>query len=134
MMMFCASSASGEVELLRTLTRFETSWLVKPGSTNVLPLPLDAGGAEYANCEAGTMAELPEGVVTLMFAVPLPGGLVATMTVSPSTAMPVADAPPKSTAVAPVKPDPWIVTAVPPPVGPLLGLMLVIAGSAIAFS
>jgi hypothetical protein len=36
---------------------------------------------------------------------------------------------PKSTAVAPVKPVPVIVTLVPPAVGPLLGLTLVTVGA-----
>ena len=50
------------------------------------------------------------------------------MTWALCTVMPVAGAPPNRTAVAPVKPVPWMVTAVPPPVGPLPGLMLVITG------
>jgi hypothetical protein len=45
-----------------------------------------------------------------------------------TTATPVAATPPNVTAVAPVKFVPVMVTDVPPPVGPTLGVMLVIVG------
>src|SRR5437899_1214881 len=56
-------------------------------------------------------------------------GLIAVICVSELT---VKDAftEPKLTAAAPVKPVPVIVTLVPPAVGPLLGLTLVIVGAA----
>jgi hypothetical protein len=57
-------------------------------------------------------------------------GVVAVIVVLLVAVIPVALAPPKVTAVAPVKPLPVIVTDVPPPVGPLLGLMLVTVGVA----
>ncbi len=78
------------------------------------------------------MAELPDGVVTVTLTVPVPGGLFAAMSLAVFTWTPVAAAPPNRTAVVPVKPVPPMVTAVPPLSGPLLGLMLVITGSAIS--
>ena len=95
MIMFCASNASGDVAFVSTPTRLETSSAVSPGSTYAAPpLPVEIV-AEYANCEAGAIGDVPDGVVTPILTVPLPGGLVATITVSPSTEMPVAAAPPK---------------------------------------
>ena len=52
----------------------------------------------------------------------LPAGLSAVIVVSLTTVRFVAAVVPKSTAVAPVKPVPVIVTKVPPAVGPLVGL------------
>ena len=49
------------------------------------------------------------------------GGTVAVMEVALLTAKPVAAVPPKSTAVTPMKSDPVMVTALPPPVDPELG-------------
>ena len=50
------------------------------------------------------------------------GGLSAVIVVSLTTVRFVAGVVPKSTAVAPVKPVPVIVTRVPPAAGPLVGL------------
>ena len=52
-----------------------------------------------------------------------PAGVVAVMEVSPATWKAVAAAPPIVTLVAPVNPEPLIVTAVPPTAGPLDGLI-----------
>ena len=48
---------------------------------------------------------------------------------SSTTVTPVAAVAPKSTAVAPVKPVPVIVTDVPPATGPLVGLTPVTVGA-----
>ena len=63
-------------------------------------------------------AEVPDGVVTVMSTVPLPAGLVTVICV-PESAVMVPAAPPKLTPVAPARPVPVIVTAVPPAVVPL---------------
>jgi hypothetical protein len=76
---------------------------------------------------------VPSGVVTSTLAVPtLPAGVVAVMVVSLSTLTPVASAPPIVTAVASVKPEPLMVTLVPPAAVPLFGLMLSTTGTAAA--
>ena len=73
---------------------------------------------------------MPAGVVTVTFTVPVPAGLSAVIVVALTTVKPVAGFVPKSTAVAPVKPVPVIVTKVPPAAGPLVGLMPVTVGAA----
>src|SRR6516162_9703639 len=73
---------------------------------------------------------MPAGVVTVTFTVPVPAGLSAVIEVSLTTVTFVAATVPKSTAVAPVKPVPVIVTVVPPAGGPLVGLMAVTVGAA----
>jgi len=75
------------------------------------------------------MAEVPLGVVTVTSASPaaLVGGKTA-IEVSERT-MNVAGLEPKSTAVAPVKPDPVIITVFPPLAGPKFGLIDVIVGA-----
>ena len=69
-------------------------------------------------------------MITVTFTVPVPAGLSAVMVVSLTTVTSVAAVVPKSTAVAPVKPVPVIVTEVPPAVGPLFGLTPVTVGAA----
>ena len=56
------------------------------------------------------MADVPVGVVTVTSTVPVPGGLSAVIVVSLTTVKLVAGVVPKSTAVAPAKPLPVIVT------------------------
>ncbi len=73
---------------------------------------------------------MPAGVVTVTSTVPVPAGLSAVIVVSFTTVTFVAAVVPKSTAVAPVKSVPVIVTSVPPAVGPLVGLRPVTAGAA----
>ena len=75
---------------------------------------------------------MPAGVVTVTPTIPLPAGLSAVIVVSLTTVTFVAGVVPKSTAVAPVKPAPVIVTNVPPVVGPLVGLKPVTVGVATA--
>ena len=70
---------------------------------------------------------LPPGVVTVIFTVPDPEGLVTVICV-PESAVTFAAAPPKLTPVAPHRLVPVSVTAVPPPVVPLDGDTLVTAG------
>ncbi len=57
---------------------------------------------------------MPAGVVTVTSTTPVPAGLSAVIEVSLTTVTFVAGVVPKSTAVAPVKPVPVIVTSVPP--------------------
>ena len=57
---------------------------------------------------------MPSGVVTVTSTVPVPAGLVAVIWVLDTTSTLVAATPPKSTAVAPLKFVPVIVTVVPP--------------------
>ena len=64
--------------------------------------------------------EVPAGVVTVTGTVPVPGGEVAVIDVSLLTVN-FAESLPKCTLSAPVKPDPVIVTGVPPDGGPEVG-------------
>ena len=75
------------------------------------------------------MADVPLEVVTLTFTTPVPGGLTAVIVVALTTVTPLAAFVLKSTTVAPVKPVPVIVTKVPPPAGPLVGLRPVTVGA-----
>src|SRR5579871_1070245 len=73
---------------------------------------------------------VPAGVVTVTFTVPaLAAGTVAVMVVA-ETAVNVAGAGPKSTAVAPARPVPVIATRVPAAAVPCAGLTPVTAGTA----
>src|SRR5271165_720373 len=74
----------------------------------------------------------PTGTVTETETAPRePAGVVAVIEVSELTVKLVAGLAPKSTAVAPVKPVPVIVTTVPPGAGPFVGLIEVTVGAAI---
>jgi hypothetical protein len=96
--------------------------------------PVTAGAvtALYVNWSAEEVGEVPAGVVTVTFTVPVPAGLSALISVSLTTLNEVAAVVPKSTAVVPVNPVPAIVTRVPPAAGPLVGLRLVTAGAVTA--
>ncbi len=72
---------------------------------------------------------VPPGPVTVTPTVPVPAGVVAVICVSLTTATLVARREPNLTAMAPVKPEPLIVTAVPPAGLPWLGLTLVTKGA-----
>jgi hypothetical protein len=73
---------------------------------------------------------VPLGVVTLTATLPgLPDGEVAVISVSDTTFTLVAGALPKSTAVAPLRFVPVIVTEVPPVVGPEDGVTSATAGA-----
>lgn len=75
------------------------------------------------NWSADEVALVPLPVVTVTSTVPEPAGAVAVIDVVLLMVKPVAFAPPNRTAVAPVKPVPLIVIAVPPPPGPDVGDM-----------
>ena len=78
------------------------------------------------------MALVPPGVVTVTSTVPaLPAGAVAVMLVALLIVKLVAAVEPNLTAVAPVRLVPVIVTDVPPPVGPAVGLICVTVGAAV---
>lgn len=74
-------------------------------------------------------ADTPPGVVTVTETVPLPAGDVAAIEVELVTLTAVAGLAPKSTVAPLTKPVPVMVTVVPPPAGPLLGLTLVTVGA-----
>ena len=74
------------------------------------------------------VVDVPVGAVTVISTMPVPAGLTAVIVVLLTTAKLVAAIEPKSTALAPVKLVPVIVTVVPPPTGPLVGLIEVIVG------
>ena len=85
------------------------------------------GASAYVNAES--FVTVPPGVVTLTFTVPEPDGEVTVSRVELSTSIEVPGFEvPKSTAVAPVRSVPVIVTDVPPPVGPPDGLTAVTVG------
>ena len=78
------------------------------------------------NSSADEVALVPSGVVTVTSTVPVPGGAVAVIEVAESAAM-VAGVEPKSTAVAPDRSVPVMVTLVPPAGGPVAGAIPVTA-------
>ena len=74
-------------------------------------------------------ALVPPGVVTSTLLAPaVPAGVVQVMVVALTTTLFVTAVPPKVTPVAPVKPVPVSVTAVPPAMLPALGATLVSVG------
>ena len=73
---------------------------------------------------------MPPTAVTRTSTVPVPAGAVAVICVALLTVKPVAAEPPKFTAVALVKPEPLMVTVVPPVLGPVVGEMPVTVGAA----
>jgi hypothetical protein len=75
------------------------------------------------------LALVPPGVVTVMSTVPVPAGAVAVIWVALLTVNVAAATEPNFTAEAPVRPDPLIVTEVPPAAGPEVGLTAVTAGT-----
>ena len=82
------------------------------------------------NWSAAEVADVPPAVVTVTSTVPaVPAGLVAVICVAVSLTI-VAGVVPNSTAVAPVRFVPVIVTVVPPAVGPDVGLTPVTVGAA----
>jgi hypothetical protein len=87
-------------------------------------------GGVKVNWSSVVMALVPSGVVTVTSTVPTgSAGVVALIEVSEITTN-GADVPPKSTAVAPVKPLPLMITAVPPETGPEVGLTALTVGVA----
>jgi hypothetical protein len=81
------------------------------------------------NLSAGVEAVVPPtGLVTAMSTVPTPDGAVARIEPSELTTKIVALTVPNVTAVTPLKPLPVMLTFVPPPSGPALGLTAVITG------
>ena len=87
------------------------------------PVTLGAPAEVKVNWLDEEEAEVPVGVVTVMFTMPLAlGGAIAVREVSELTVKLLAAAVPKLTAVAPVKLVPVRVMLVPPAVLPLLVL------------
>jgi hypothetical protein len=87
------------------------------------------GTPAYVNLSAALTALEPPPVVTMMSTVPVPAGEVAAIVVSLTTKNPFS-MPPHVTAIAPVNPEPVIVTPVPPAGGPTFGLTPVTTGGA----
>ena len=81
------------------------------------------------NWSAGLVGLGLPDVVTVTSTTPVPAGAVAVIVVPLTTVLLVAGVVPKSTAVAPVKAVPVIVTVMPPATGPELGLIEVTAGT-----
>ena len=77
------------------------------------------------------MLLVPPGAATVTSTGPtlVAAGLVAVIWLSLFTVNADAGMDPKSTSVAPVKPEPVMVTLVPPASGPLVGLTAVTAGT-----
>ena len=75
------------------------------------------------NWPAVTGTLVPSGRVTVILTTPEPAGDVAVIWLAELTVNPVAAVLPNLTAVISVNPVPLIVTAVPPAVGPLAGVM-----------
>jgi len=73
---------------------------------------------------------VPPVVVTVTLTVPVPAGLLAVMEVGLLTMKAAAATPPNVTDVVPVKLVPVMATAVPPEVGPEVGVMEVMVGAA----
>jgi hypothetical protein len=105
----------------------------------VLPAVGPVAGAMLVNVGAAVMVyvytfvpvAVPPGVVTITLTTPAEWkGVVAVIDVSLTTVTLVAAVPPRVTPVAPVKPDPVIVTLVPPAIGPVDGAMMVNVGTA----
>ena len=93
--------------------------------------PDTTGNATYVNSSAEPIAETPPTVVTVTSTVPAAcAGAVAVISESETTSTFVAGDDPKSTADAPVNPEPEIVTTVPPVVGPDDGATLDTIGPA----
>ena len=86
---------------------------------------------EYEKLVLAFVADVPAGVVTVTETVPVPAGDVAVIEVSLTTLKVVATLVPKWTLLAPVNPDPVIYTFVPPLGGPEVGVIEVIALTAI---
>jgi hypothetical protein len=84
------------------------------------------------NLSADDVAEVPLGVVTVTSTVPVPAGDFAVIDVAVLYVIDP-DVLPNFTAVAPVKPDPVIVTDVPPAIGPEDGEMPVTVGPAAVY-
>ena len=89
--------------------------------------PADPGRYEYMS--AVVCFEVPSLVVTVTFTAPDPLGEVATSSESEWTLKDFTRAPPKCTAVVPLKPKPLMATVVPPSWVPDVGSMPVTTGA-----
>ncbi|MGY4359591.1 hypothetical protein ACVW0J_006084 [Bradyrhizobium sp. i1.7.7] len=81
------------------------------------------------NWSAADVADVPPAVVTRTSTVPVPAGDVAAIWVAELTVKPAAAVAPNVTAVAPVKLVPVMITLVPPPPGPDVGVIEVMVGA-----
>ena len=103
-----------------------------PVGPDVGTIDVTAGAtALYVNWSAPEVADVPPDVVTVTSTVPVVNfaGEVAVTVVELTTLTPVAAVPPKLTVAPLMKFVPVIVTAVPPPDGPLFGLTPVTVGT-----
>ena len=91
---------------------------------------MGGGPTAYVNWSPLTIADVPPGVVTVTSTIPAaPAGEVAVISPSLTTVTSVAAFVPKSTAVAPVRLLPSMVTDVPPLTGPEVGATELIVGT-----
>ncbi len=82
------------------------------------------GVGMYMDWSAALVVEVPPGVGTITSTMPFPVGLTTVICVSLTMVKFVTAAAPNETLVAQLNPLPVMVTLVPPPAGPLIGLML----------
>jgi hypothetical protein len=93
--------------------------------------PVTVAASWYRNWSLGEVAEVPPALATITSTVPAdPAGDVAVIVLAEFTVNEVAGAEPKVTAEAPVKPEPVMVTRVPPASGPTTGRTAVTVGVA----
>jgi hypothetical protein len=96
-----------------------------------IPVTVGVKGPTYVYSSATEIADVPLGVVTVISTTPATwAGATAVIELLETTLNDVAGELPKLTAVAPVKPVPFIVTFVPPIIGPLVGERPVTVGAA----
>ena len=86
----------------------------------------------YVNLSVSEEVLVPSVRVMVTLTIPKPAGDVAVIWLAELTVNAGSAMSPNVTAVISVNPVPVIVTAVPPAVGPLAGVMLVIAGISVA--
>ena len=90
--------------------------------------PVEQGcGAHGVTVNTVALAALPPGALTPIFPVRAPVGTVAAICVPEFTVKLVAFTPPNVMTVAPLKPEPVMVTTVP--TGPLVGVKLLMTGT-----
>src|SRR5437867_2389189 len=94
-----------------------------------LPRPASNVDSSVESKFGGVVSDVPPGVVTVTATVPDPAGAVAVIDASLLKVKLVAFVPPNFTEVTPVKPEPLIVTVLPPAAGPCDGTSEVTIGA-----
>ncbi len=106
--------------------------LVPPALGPTLGLtPVTVAASWYRNWSLGEVPEVPPALATITSTVPAdPAGDVAVIVLAELTVNEVAGAEPNVTPETPVKPEPVMVTRVPPASGPTIGRTAVTVGAA----